>query len=109
VVDAAELAAALDGEHVEGVLDDADRGGITAGVRADAAELALGDEVAATARPYRAAQLGEGRGEPLHRLPGRDQAVEGEPLGGLGTDPGQASELRGQPLDRRGNEVHRPG
>ncbi len=107
VVDAGELAAALDGEHIEGLLDNAQHGLVAARVRAHRAEIALGDEVAAAARPHPVMQVAKRRGQSSGGLRRRAHAVEGQPLGRLGTDAGQPAELRGQPLDRRGDHSHR--
>src|SRR4029450_11290417 len=105
VVAAAELLGPLDRNQVTGLLDHADQAGVAPRVLADAAQVALGHVPADPAEVHPGLDLGDGPGQALGvgRLDLQD--VEGQPLGALGTDPGQPPELVDQVLD--GAFVHR--
>src|SRR5690606_27910035 len=93
VVLPAELAGALDRDDVLGLLDDAQDVVAAAGVQADTAALTLGDVAADLAEANLALDLREDVREPLDvRGLGR-QDVERDPLGALGPDPGESTEL----------------
>jgi len=64
------LGNALDREHVERLFDHADLGGIAPRVRADGAQLSLGDEVAARAGPHRLVQVAKCPAQALRHLRG---------------------------------------
>ena len=102
VVAAVELAGLLDRDDVAGVLDHAQHRGVAPVVGADRAQLALGHVEAALAEPDPRLRLGDGPGQPLGVLGGQLQEVEGDALGRLRPDAGQAAELVDQRLDRRG-------
>ena len=94
VVATAEGAGALDGEHVERLLDDADTGGVAAGVVAEAAGVALGQVLADGAEVDALLDVEQGLGEVVGLGLGGAQDVVGEALGRLGADAGQAMEGR---------------
>src|SRR5699024_7044194 len=106
VVAAPELAGALDGDDVLGLLDDADGGLVPPGVGADPALHALRDVAAGLAEGDLVLDLAEGLHEALDVLGVRLQQVEGDPLGTLRTDPGESAELVDQVLDH--TFVHTP-
>ena len=70
VVPAAELLGLLDRDDVARLLHDADERGVTALVETQAAQLALGDVVAARAERDAVLHLVDGMGEPLRVLLG---------------------------------------
>jgi hypothetical protein len=109
VVEAAELAAALDGQDVERLLDDAELGGVAARVAADAAEVALGDEEAAAAGADLVAQVEQRGAEALDLVARCAHAVEGEALRRLGPDAGELAQLGGEPFQAGGDEAHGGG
>src|SRR5690606_4648897 len=100
VVAPPELAGALDGDDVLGLLDHADDGGDPARVAADLAALLLRDVAAHLSEPDAGLDLEQRVGEApdVGRVLG--EQVEGDPLGALGADPGQSPELVDQILDR---------
>ena len=83
------------------LLDHADERGVSARVRADGAELLLGEAEAARAGPQPLLDLGDRLSEGEPALGRRLHQMEGEALGAPGADPGQAGELGHQPVDRR--------
>src|SRR5690606_1905294 len=102
VVPAVELAGLLDRHQVAGLLDHADDAGVTAGVGADAALLALGDVEAGAAERHLLLDLGDGPGQAQGVLRVDLQQVEGDALGRLGPDAGEAAQLVDQVLDGTG-------
>src|SRR6478735_9315327 len=100
VVGAAELAGALDGDDVLGLLDDADGGLVAARVGADAAALGLRDVAAHLAEPDARLDLGQRRDETRDVLGVGLEQVEGDALGALGPDAGEPSELVDEVLHR---------
>src|SRR5690606_32893704 len=93
VVEALELARALDGGDILRLLDDADRGGGTTRVAADGAALLLGHVAADLAEPHLVAHLDEYLGEAGHVEGLGLQDVERDALGGLRADAGEPAEL----------------
>ena len=104
VVAAVELARALDRDHVAGLLDHADRGGLTALVLADAAGGLGGQVEADLAVADRLLDLADGVGQRERLLLRGAEDVEGQPLRGALTDAGQARELGDEAVDRRGEQ-----
>lgn len=104
MVEALKLPAALDGEHVERLLHDADHRLIPAGAIADTTEFAFSDKEATRAGPDRAPDPPQGVAELLGEVGRCPQAEEREPLRGLRADPGQPAELRGESLEGLGNQ-----
>src|SRR5690606_28654596 len=100
VVLPAELAGALDGDDVLGLLDDAQDVVAAARVGADPAALPLGDFAADLAEPDLALHLGERVGQALHVGGVRRQDVERDALGALRPDPGESTELVDEVLHR---------
>src|SRR5690606_22353634 len=100
VVPPPELARALDGDDVLGLLDDADHLVAAPGVEADAAALRLGHVAAHLAELDAQLHLGERVDQPLDLLVVSGQQVERDALRALGPDAGQPAELVDQVLDR---------
>ena len=100
VVAALERARALDREHVERLLDDAQPGVVTRRVGADRAQRAGADVEARLAVDDLVADGDERRCQGARLRFGRPQQVVGQPLGGLGPDAGQPRERFDQPGDR---------
>ena len=88
-----ELPRALDGDHVERLFDDAEHARVAPRVGADGAELALGQVEAARAEPDLLLDLGDGRRQRQDLVRAQPEQVEGEALGGAGTDTGELGEL----------------
>ena len=112
MVAAAELLGALDSDQVAGLLDHADQGGVPPRVLADPAQVALGHVPADPAEVHPGLDLGDGPGQALGVGRFDLEDVEGQPLGALGTDPGQPPELVDQVLDqglRTSPQSPRPG
>src|SRR5665648_249080 len=99
VVPAAELPRALDRDDVLRLLDHADGGQRAPRVPADPAVLLLGDVAADAAELDARLHVEEHLGQPLDVLGVFREQVEGDPLGALGTDPGQSPKLVDQVLD----------
>jgi len=59
VIQATELACALDGGNILGVFDDADHGGVASRIAADPAAILLGDVAADLAEAHLLAYLGQ--------------------------------------------------
>ena len=94
---------ALHRHHVSGVGHHAHRGGVPPGTGADAAGAVPFGEILA----HRAACNGTSCGEDclsegVRLLRGQIQHMEGQPLGGFGTDAGEAVEVLHQRLQSRG-------
>jgi len=100
VVAALELAGALHGEHVLGLLHHADQRGVAAGVGAVAAALRGRDVPAHLAEPHALLDLLQHVLQPRHVRGIRGEQVERDPLRALGPDAGQPAELVDQVLDR---------
>ena len=101
VVDAAVLVRALDREKVGGLLDDADDRPVAARVRADAAELLLGQIPALTAEPDSLLHLADRVCEREGLLLGDAEDVERKPLRRARAHAREAGELRDQVVDER--------
>ena len=86
VVDAVELAGALEREDVEWLLDDAQAGAVAAGVPADRAQRRVADVEAALAEDDLLAHRDEGGGQRACLGVGRSQEVIGQSLRRLGAD-----------------------
>ena len=99
MVPAAELAGALDGDDVLALLDDAQDGGVAAGVGADAALGVDRDVAARGAEVHLALDLDEDVGEAAHVVGLGVEQVERDALGALRPDPGQLPELVDEVLD----------
>ncbi len=99
VVAAAEGAGALDGQHVERLLDDAQQPGVAGVVVADDAGVILGDVETDRAELGVLLQVLQGRGQVEGLVVGGAQQVEGQARGRLGADAGQAGEFIDEPLD----------
>jgi hypothetical protein len=80
VVEAAVLVCSLDRDHVDGLLDHADGAAVAPPVRADRAELLLGQVAALAAEPNELLHVLDRRGERERLLLRRREQVEREPL-----------------------------
>ena len=102
VVETAEGAAALNGEHICGLLDDADLGSIAGGVAAGDAELtAHRKETALGASADGVGSMQEGSGEVAGLVASLLQEPEGQALCAAGARAGHALELGNQLLHSR--------
>src|SRR5215213_5357347 len=99
MIAASELPGPLDRDDVLGLLDHADDRRVPAGVTADPAGLLLGDTAADRAEPDLLLDLDEHCGEPAHVDGVGLEDVERDPLGALGADPWQPTELVDEVLD----------
>src|SRR5439155_2855783 len=102
VVEAAELGRSLEREQVGRLLDDADHGVVAARVEADRADLLLRQVPALAAEANALLDLDDRGGERERLVLGHAQQMEGEPLRGARPDPRQASQLRDEVVDGRG-------
>src|SRR3712207_5521672 len=93
VVAAVELVRPLDRDHVAGLLDHADHGGLAALVLADPAGRLRGEVEADLALAHGRLDLLDRLGQWQRVLVGRAEDVEGEPLGSALPDTWQAGEL----------------
>ena len=101
VVEAAVLVGALERDHVDGLLDDADDRAVAAGVEADPAELLLGQVAALAAEANALLHLLDRRRQRERLVLRRREDVEREPLRGARADPRQARQLRDEIVHRR--------
>src|SRR5690349_9527965 len=99
MVAAAELADLLHRRDVLGLLYHADHREVAPRVQADPALLGLGHVAAGLAEPDLLGHLDQRVREPPDVGVVRGQQVKGDPLGTLGTDPGQPPELVDEVLD----------
>ena len=92
VVEPLELPGALEGEHIERLLDDAQPGLVATRVPTDRTERGIADVEALVAEHDLVPDGDEGRRQrPCLRVRGAEQVV-GQALGGLGSDARQARE-----------------
>src|SRR5690606_20295774 len=99
VVAAAVLAGALHRDDVAGLLHHAQDVGVTPGIRADAAQLALGDVEALAAEADLLLHLDDRPGEAVRLLRVHLEQVEGDALGRLRPDARQPAERVDELLD----------
>src|SRR5690606_22666508 len=101
---------ALDGQHVLGLLDDADDARVTVGRRAVRARIDVRDHAADRAVRHAILDREHRRGERFDLVAGTAQQMVGKPLRALGADTRQPLERRHQ-LGERIEAVHqvRPG
>lgn len=99
VVQPVILAAALQGQHISGLLDHADEAAVAQGIRADRARLLAGihDVQADRAGGEAAFRLEDRLGKVTDLVLRLAEQVEGEPLGALGSDAGQPAEFPDEP------------
>ncbi len=109
MVEPAEVARALDREHVRRLLDDADRRPVAAGRRADGARVRVGHVEADRARRDLVLGRDEGAGQLDDLLAGHFEHERREALGRLAADGRQLRELLDEGLDGLGGQVHRVG
>ena len=102
VVAPAELARALEGEQVIGLLHDAQRTLISPRIAADAAGIFFRDVEAHVAMDDELLELGERLREGPHFVEGALEQEEGQPLGGLGPDSGKPLQCFDEPGYRLG-------
>ena len=93
MVVAVVLPAALDGHHIPGIGHHADGAAVPSGGGADGAQAAGGKVLAHGAAGDGALGVQNGVGKLLRFALRQAQHVEGQPLGGLAADAGQAGEL----------------
>ena len=110
VVEAVEDPRAFEDEDVPGLLDHAEATAVTARVGADGAEFALGQAVTAGAVAQIAHHGEKGLAEGTGLGLGAVEGVEGQALGRLGTDAGQARKLADETVEdgRKGGHVGAP-
>ena len=100
VIDTAKEVGALDREHVEGLLDDADEPGVALVRLADRARVRLGDVEARAAVAEVRLHAPDGRSQRLSvPIRGAEDVIR-EPLRGLRSDPGELRELVDEPRER---------
>ena len=101
MVEAAELVRPLERDDVDRLLDDADDRAVAPRVRADVAELLLGEVSALAAEANARLDLLDRAGELDGVLGACGEEMEGQPLRGPATDSRQLRELGDEVLDRR--------